>query len=208
LHSEVTESTDALHRDNIASARTCVTQGVKNRNACTHKRSSLFSRQLIRDCCKRFRRDSHVFGVAAVEIDARDFAIRTHGEIAAAALVANKIVATVPSDSDAIAGLPIRDAIANGVNTTSDFVSWDARILQARPMPFLYQHITVANAASFHPHPDLPGTRLGNLAFDQFEIPAGFTNLSDSHCACHKSLLRQRSICPPLSPCSRDEKLR
>jgi hypothetical protein len=43
-------------------------------------------------------------------------------------------VAAVPSDTYALAGLPVGNVGADGIDTAGDFVSGNARILDARPV--------------------------------------------------------------------------
>src|ERR1035438_8440640 len=120
----------------------------------------------MRDSRERLGWRNHVFGIAAIKIDTGDLAIHAHREITAPALVADEIVATMPAHAHAIALCPIRDAVAEGIHATGDFVAWHSRILQSRPHSVLHKHIAVTDAAGLNLYPNLPGTGLRNLAFD------------------------------------------
>src|SRR6185312_5037460 len=103
-----------------------------------------------------------------------------------AAIIAMAAIASVPADTDALAGFELRDASADRVNHTDDFMPWHARVLNARPVAFFRERITVANAAglNFNAHPS--GRRLGNRPFDNFNRPAGAGDLRYLHFVRHK----------------------
>ena len=94
-------------------------------------------------------------------------------------------MAAVPSDADALAGLPVGDIGADGVDAAGDFVSGNARILDAGPMAFLYQRVAVADAAGFDFDAHLIAGGFGNISFDEFEITAGLGDLDSFHCAAY-----------------------
>src|ERR1700739_720519 len=112
----MTESADSLNRDDIARSRARITQRVKYGHACAHERSRFLGRQFFWNQRQGFRRRDHVFGVTAVKIDAGHFAIHTHREIAAAAVIANKVMSAMPADADAVALFPIRDSVASKID--------------------------------------------------------------------------------------------
>src|SRR5215470_15398486 len=105
LHTEMAEAADALHRDDVTGARAAVAQRIEDRHARAHEWSGFLRRNLAGNHCQRFRRCDHVFGIATIEVDTGHLAIDAHGKIAAATFIAGEIVATVPADPDAIAGL-------------------------------------------------------------------------------------------------------
>jgi hypothetical protein len=92
-----------------------------------------------------------------------------------------KSMAAVPSDADALAGLPVGNVGADGIDAAGDFVSGNARILDAGPVAFLYERVAVADAAGFDFNPDLAAGGLGNVSFDEFEITAGLADLDSFH---------------------------
>jgi hypothetical protein len=104
-----------------------------------------------------------------------------HCEIATPAFVANKIVSTVPANTDALACFPIRNAVACKIDNSRDFMTRDARIFDTGPQTFLYERVAVTNAARFDFDPNLSRTGLRNFAIDDFEIAAGFADLRDFH---------------------------
>jgi hypothetical protein len=53
-------------------------------------------------------------------------------------LIANEIVATMPSDANAIALFPVCDAIAEGIDATGDFMARDPRVLQPWPQTIFH----------------------------------------------------------------------
>src|SRR5260370_27458100 len=89
-------------------------------------------------------------------------------EVAASAGVAGEIMAAVPSHSYALAGFPVGYVGADGVDAAGDLVSGNARILEAWPIAFLYQHVAVADAAGFDFDPDLVAGGLWDGSFSRF----------------------------------------
>jgi hypothetical protein len=90
-------------------------------------------------------------------------------------------MAAVPAHADALAGFPVGHVGAHGINAAGDFVSGNARILDARPVAFLDECVAVANAAGFDFDPDLAASGLGNASLDEFEITAGLADLDSFH---------------------------
>src|SRR5205814_2297169 len=106
LNSKMSQPADAVHRHNVATARTRIAERVVNGDARAHEWSCFFRRQLIRNQRHRRHRRDHVLSISAIEIDTGDFAIYAHGEIAAPALFADKTMPAVPAYADALTFLP------------------------------------------------------------------------------------------------------
>jgi hypothetical protein len=87
----------------------------------------------------------------------------------------------MPSYADALAGFPIRHIGANGVDAARDFMSRDTRILNAGPIAFLHERVTVADATGFDFNSDLVSAGVGNISFDEFEITARLADLNRFH---------------------------
>jgi hypothetical protein len=87
----------------------------------------------------------------------------------------------VPADADALSRLVLSHACAHGIHESRDFVAGHTRILDSRPVTFLGQRIAVANAAGLDFDPDVTGTRLGNVAFNDFKRSAGAGDLGSAH---------------------------
>jgi hypothetical protein len=100
-------------------------------------------------------------------------------------------VAAVPTDANALARLPLGNAGAQFVDDARDFVSRNARILNAGPLAFFGERVTVADAAGLHLDAHLSCCGLGNLALDDLEIRSRLRNLRHFHrrdcdsCSCH-----------------------
>src|SRR6266851_4707046 len=175
------KSADALHGDQIADARARIAERVKNRDAGTKQRRGFGGGEFVWNCGDRLGGGDHVFGVTAVVAEGGDFFVLAVDEIAAAAGIAGEIMTSVPSDADTLAGFPVGDVGADGVDAASDLVSGNARILEAWPIAFLYQHVAVADAAGFDFDPDLVAGGLGDVSFYEFEIATGFGDLDGLH---------------------------
>jgi hypothetical protein len=179
LHRKVTQTADSLNGDNVTGARAGIAQRVEHGYTRAHERSGFFSGHIVGNCRQRFCPCDYVFGVAAIEIDSCHFAIHAHSEVAAATLIADKVVTTMPPDTDAIALFPANHIAAKCIDSPRDLVAWNTRVFDARPKPFFDEHVAVTNAACFDFYPNFSGTWLRNVAFNQFKISA---RLSDLHC--------------------------
>jgi hypothetical protein len=175
------KSTDALNGDQVAGARACVAKGVENCDAGTKQRRGFGGGEIVWDGSDRLGGRNHVFRVTAIMADAGNFVKRAANEIAAAAGIAGKTMASVPSNSDALSGFPVCNVGADGVDAARDFVAGNAWILEAGPMAFFYERVAVADAAGFDFNPDLAAGGLGNVPFDEFEITASFADLDGFH---------------------------
>jgi hypothetical protein len=102
-------------------------------------------------------------------------------EVASAAGIAGEAMAAVPSDSHAMAGFPVGDVGADGVDAPGNFVAGNAWILNAGPMAFLYECVAVADAAGFDFNSDLIAGGFGDGSFYELEITAGFADLDSLH---------------------------
>src|SRR5271155_470191 len=98
--------------------------------------------------------------------DPRNLLVLAENEITATAGIAGEIVATVPSDAYALAWLPIRDVSADSVDAAGNFVSGNARILEAGPDALLHEDVAMADAAGFDFDSDLGAAGFGNISFD------------------------------------------
>src|SRR5262245_45996681 len=100
-------------------------------------------------------------------------------------------MATVPPYANAIAFLPGPGSRSQSIKAAGNFVARHTRKLQARPEPFFYQHVAVADPAGFHFYAHLPRPWFGNIAFNQLKIAGCFANLGHFHrsygysCRCH-----------------------
>src|SRR5262249_24617950 len=137
--------------------------------------------QLIRHRGHRFRRRDQVLGITAVVADPGDLQHLAVDEIAAPALLADEAVPAVPANADALAFLPVRDAGADRIDHAGNLVSRHARILQARPLPFLGEGVAVADPACFDSDAYRAAGRRRNLALHHLECCAGTRNLDDAH---------------------------
>jgi hypothetical protein len=181
LNAEVAEAADALHGDQITGAGSGIAQSVENRDAGAEQRRSVGRWKIVRDSGYRFGRRDHVFLIPAVVTDAGNFLVLAIDKIAAAAGLAGEIVAAVPSDAYALAGLPVGNVGADGIDVAGDFVSGDSGILDAGPKAFFYEGIAMADAASFNFNSYLVASGIWNVSFDHFEIGARLGGLDGFH---------------------------
>jgi hypothetical protein len=82
-------------------------------------------------------------------------------------------VASVPAETDALAGLEEGYIGADGVDDASDFVAGGARELKAGPVAFLGERVRVADAAGVYADANVAGAGIGEFFFDELERTAG-----------------------------------
>src|SRR4030095_6694878 len=99
-------------------------------------------------------------------------------EITFAAGRTSMVMAAVPTDTDAVALLPSGYAAAKVINQTGNFVAWNAGILQAGPVAFLYDVVAHADSAGLDLHANLAWAGRRYLAFDNFKIAPGRCHLN------------------------------
>jgi hypothetical protein len=122
-----------------------------------------------------------MIGVASIEVDGRDFPELTESELAPPAGVALKAMSAVPTDSDALTGLPSTDVGTHGIDLPGNFVARHPGILDPRPEPFFHQHVAMADTTSLYFDAHLITARPGNRAVDHFEISSRLANLHGFH---------------------------
>jgi hypothetical protein len=102
----------------------------------------------------------------------------------------------MPADTHALAGLPLANVLAHGVDAPGDLVPWNARVMDAGPMSFFDEDITMTNTASLDLNAYLTTTGLRDWAFDNFEISTRFADLNGFHEGLSVGKLRAMS-CEP-----------
>ncbi len=195
LHSQVTESANALHRDQIAGESAAVPQRVVGGDSSAEQWSRFGILQAIGHRSQCFNRRDHVLLISAVIADAGDHHILTIGKVAAPALDTGIVLTAMPADSDTLPFLPRRNTRTQFIDDADYLMSGNAWILNSRPSAFFGEHVTVANTTSLDFDPHLTWTGFRNFALDDAEVCASFRDLRYLHrcycdCCRHKSLLR------------------
>src|ERR1019366_5169784 len=157
----------------IAGTRAGVAQRVVDGDSSAEQRRGVGCWQVLGDCGNRFGRRNHVLLVTAIVADGCDFFVLAVNEIATAAGFADETMTAMPTNADALAGLPVGDVSAHGIDTAGDFVSGNARILNAGPVAFFHERIAVADATGFDFDPDLVAGRLRIFLSTSSKLPPG-----------------------------------
>jgi hypothetical protein len=89
-------------------------------------------------------------------------------EIAATARVTIATVPSMPADTDALTRCPPRNAGAYRIYGSGNLVSWDSRVLKARPRALLCKRIAVTDATSINFDADLSRAWLGDFPLNNF----------------------------------------
>src|SRR5262245_38807237 len=183
LHAQVAEPAEAEDRDEVARPGAAVAQRVEGRHAGAHQRRGVRRGQLRGHPCEGRRGGDQEVGVAAVERDAGQLRAGLAGEeVAATAVVAGEAVPGVPTDADALAGLPPpRDVLTHGVYHADHLVPRDAREGDAGPVALLGKDVAVADSAGLNLDPHGPWSRVGDRALDELEGTARTADLPGTH---------------------------
>jgi hypothetical protein len=95
-------------------------------------------------------------------------------------------MSAMPAYANALPWPPCYNVVADGIDVSSDFMTWHPWILKPGPETLFNEHITMANAACFYFHANLPGAGLRNIAFYQFPISTGLAYLRRLHFRRHE----------------------
>jgi hypothetical protein len=89
-------------------------------------------------------------------------------EVATPAVVAIAAESAIPADTDSLPDLPSRNVGADGIDHADDFVSRNARILDAGEEPVLRYGIAMANTASLDFDSNEARAWIGDSTLDNF----------------------------------------
>src|SRR5262249_19790339 len=137
--------------------------------------------QLGRHPRDRTRRGDQVLGIATVIRDPRDLAGDAGKKLATATMVAVSAIAAIPADAHALAGLPVGEAGADGVDHAGHLVTGHAGVLNPRKGPLLDKGVAVADAARQDLNADRSGSRLGDGPYDDLEWAVWSRDLDSAH---------------------------
>src|SRR6266849_9827986 len=146
-----------------------------------HQRRGLGRVERLRHPRQRFHRRDHVFLIPAVVADAANLPVRAVHEIPASARKTGTVLPAVPADSNPLAFLPFLHARAQLVDHAGHFVSWDARVRNAREKAFLGDHIAVTDSTGLDADSHVSRAGLGNFALHDFEIRSRLRYLHRFH---------------------------
>jgi hypothetical protein len=78
-------------------------------------------------------------------------------------------MASVPPNSDALAGLPSWNALADSIDDSDNFMPRNSRLLNPRKKTLFCDRIAVANSTGLHLDSDCPRTWLRDFTFHNFK---------------------------------------
>src|ERR1700730_6730295 len=107
LYSKMAKPADSKHRDDVAAARSTVTERIESCHSSAHQRRAVNRGQFVRHRRQRFRWCNHVLSVASVKIDSRRQESHVAGkEITASAIIAVPTISAMPANAYALTVLP------------------------------------------------------------------------------------------------------
>src|SRR5271170_7013959 len=127
LHTEVTESTDAEHRDEVASARGRVAQRAERGQSGAQQGRSGNGREILWHSDQPAGLSDHHLGVAAVVLYAGVALVHAVHEVAIAAVFTVPAAAAEETDADALAHCPAFDVLAYHLDPSHRFVAGHPR---------------------------------------------------------------------------------
>ena len=110
-------------------------------------------------------------------------------------------MASMPANSDTLAGLPSYDTLTNSIHDSDDFMSRNARVLNAWNNPLLCKRITVTNSTSLHLDSYRSRTWLREFTFHNLKWSVRLRDLNCAHCWHNSSVVvLERCQTNPLDP--------
>ena len=193
LNSQMSEAADPLDGHQVTRQCPAVPQRVECRNSRTQQGRGFRGIERFRHGRHCFRRGNHVLAIAAVEADSGNPEVCAVREIAPPASQAGSVLPAVPANADALALPPLRHACAHLVDHTSHFVSWHARVHDARPAALFREYIAMTDPARLHAYPHLASSRLRDLPLGNFEVRSCPRYLRHFHLRHRLSPLQRKS---------------
>jgi hypothetical protein len=102
-------------------------------------------------------------------------------EVTTTARIAVPAVSAVPADSDPLAWCPPGDACPDRIDDSGDLMSWDPRVLDARPDSLLCKEVAVADATRLNLDAHEPSPGLWDVAFNELKGAFRLSDLHDTH---------------------------
>jgi hypothetical protein len=156
----VTESTNALDRDEGACAQTGIPKSIERCHTCTQERSRPGGLQLLRYCYRSAGLDHHDFRVSSVNCDSGKDRIDAIDEVTAEATEAGIVPTSTDSDAHTLTygtGFYVR---AYGVDSPDDLVARHTGIDKVWKRPIYEKTVRMTHAASLDSDAHLIGTGL------------------------------------------------
>ena len=118
------KTTNALHRDQITAAQTCVAKSVVGRDTRTEEWSSLHGSEFVGNRSDSPCFGDHHLGVSSVNGNSRDDWVLTIDDVSASARFAHAVLAAEEPDTDPLTDFPFGHSAAQGFNAANYFMPW------------------------------------------------------------------------------------
>src|SRR5262249_3822170 len=158
LNTKVSESPNALDRDERSGTQAGIPKRIEGRDARTQQRCGIYRLETAWNRYRGARFNGHDLRVAAVNHDAGEHRVNAVDEVSSQAGNAGAIPSTRDPNSDALAYRTGPDIRADGINASDDLMPRHSRISQARNF-LVYEHaVRMTYTASLDPNADLTRT--------------------------------------------------
>src|SRR5246500_2970873 len=155
LNPEVTESADALDRDEPTGTQAGIAQRIERRHTCTQERRSLDGFKTVGNRYRSTRVNHHHFCVPAVDHDAGKNSVGAVDHVSSEAWEAGLVPSTTDPNTDPLTYRTGRNIRADGVDAPDDFVPRYAGINEVRHGSVSHQAGGRANTTSLNPNANL-----------------------------------------------------
>jgi hypothetical protein len=156
------EATNPLYSDQVTAAQAGVAKSVVGSDTRAEKRGSICGTQLVWDRSDAACFSDHHFRISSIHGHSQDHGVLAIHTVSASARFADPVIATDQADPDTLTDFPFGHACTQRFNAANDFVPRNARQSQTRVDAHDRGGIGVTNSASFHPNPNLAGSRFRN----------------------------------------------
>ena len=164
------EAANALHCDEISTAKAGIAKCVVGRDARAKERGCLNGAELVWNRHDAARFSDHHLGIASIDVGPRYHRVLTVHNVPASAGFAHAVFAPEEADTDAFADLPLGDAATDGVDAAHNFMARHPRQLQSWIGAADCSGIGVTDAACLHPNSDLTDPGLRDRPFDDPQL--------------------------------------
>src|SRR5262249_19661047 len=164
LDTKVPKAANALHGDQISAAQAGIAKSVVCRDPCTEERGRLCGSQLVRNGSNAARFSNHHLRISSISSYSRHHRMLTIHHVSASARFAYSVFPSDQADTNTLTDFPFGRSAAQGLNAANYFMPRNARQSKTRIGALDSGRVGVANAASFHPNPNLTWTRLSGPA--------------------------------------------
>ena len=170
LDAKMPEAANALHCDQIPTAKAGIAKCVVRRDARAKQRSCLNRGELVWNRRDAARFGDHHLGIAPIDAEPRYHRVLTVHNVPASTGFAHAVFTAEEAHTDSFADFPLGDAATDGVDAAHNLMARHARQRQPRIRAADCSGIGVTDAARLHSNSDLADRGLRDRPFDDLQL--------------------------------------